>query len=118
MTSKIRKTRESDRTPNTDESFFTTTCNNFQSWLVNKGVDSFLMQIESLSFFISQVIQIVEMDATIKRTTHYTLHIQVIFDFGYPASVTLLRSNLNKSLVFLIFFSRNGFGLSNKIKLG
>jgi hypothetical protein len=76
------------------------------------------MQIESLSFFISQVIQIVEMDATIKRTTHYTLHIQVIFDFGYPASVTLLRSNLNKSLVFLIFFSRNGFGLSNKIKLG
>lgn len=54
------------------------------SGAVDERVDTFLVKVKGLGL-VRQVVDVVDVDETVQRATHYVHQIGVVFDFCDPA---------------------------------
>ncbi len=84
VTIKVGKSAKRERIPHNNVPFLTAGSNKPMSGAVNERVDTFLVEVEGLSL-VRQVVDVVDVDETVQRATHYVHQIGVVFDFGDPA---------------------------------
>lgn len=82
-------------------SFFSTTCHKSMLRGIYKWINPFLMQIESLIFFIREVLNIMNMYKSIKWGGNNVVKIWIELDLCYPAFMNLFF-DIVKAMLFLL----------------
>jgi hypothetical protein len=82
---------------------------------VDEAIDTFLMQVESF-VFVRQLVNVVNVDQSIKRARENIVKVRIELYFGYPALVSPLTLRVNAihsflSLQGLHFLSHLNFSL-------
>ena len=101
MTVKIGKGSQCEWIPHNDVTLLTTTCDESLLAGINKGINTLLMQVKRLIVSVVQILNVVDMNETIKRRGHYVVKIWEELNLCNPSVVNVLLNDLNTVLLFV-----------------
>jgi len=93
---------ECEGVPHDDVALFSATCNEPMLRRVDEGIDTLLVEVERLVFFVRQVLDVMDVDEAVERGAHDVVEIRIELDLRDPALVDLLLDHLNTMLLLLI----------------